>query len=284
MPDSMSRLESKRLFLLANPPRGGIDDPPKPSENQPAPERPKWMPEGYDAPEKFAEDFGKFKSRAETADAFEKKYGRIDDFDTRLANAEAKLRAQLEAEWSAKHPTNTQPAAQPDEPEWDSLTPAQQRKLLVEQAQGEVRKAVDQQVQQYWNEARQELTRGLGANQQQLNLLIKGFEISRKTGVPLEQVWPEVEKLATAAPDALMSMAVERLTSPAAIKKQVDEAVAAAKVAWEQEAKNKQSANFAAAQPASIRELRSARGADGKISKNSIRDAVLKKYANGELG
>lgn len=249
-----------------------------------APERPKWLPEGYDAPEKFAEDFGKFKSRADTMDGFEKKYGRVDDFDARLANAETKLRAQLEAEWNAKHPAPAQPAPAANEPDWESLTPAQQRKLLAEQAGGDIKKAVDQQVQQYWNEARQELTRGLGANQQQLNLLIKGFEISRKTGVPLEQVWPEVERLATAAPDALMSMAVERLTSPAAQKKMVDEAVAAAKVAWDQEAKNKNQANFAAAQPASIRELRSARGADGKISKNSIRDAVLKKYANGELG
>lgn len=256
-----------------------------PNERTEQSERPNWLPEGYDAPEKFAEEANSWRERATKAEEFEKKYGSFDTFQDRLTAAEAKLREAIKAEYEGKQ--TKQPVNQTDDQfaDWETIPPSEQARRLQAMTVSQLQSHLDETVGNYWKQAQDKLTKGLTDNSNQLNLLIKGFEMSRQTGIPVEQIWPQLEQLATAPTDQLMKIALERLQNPATTEKKIQEAVAAAKSQWDTEQKNRERANIAATQPASYRELHKGaeRDANGRVTRNSIREAVLTKYANGEI-
>jgi hypothetical protein len=245
--------------------------------------RPAWLPEGVEKPEDFRAKYDDLDRRFKEAEPRLKnlerweKWGDPDQFEknlaARIAERDKTMRAQIEAELRQ---TTTQPQQHRDPFEgYELLDPRQQAQVLRDQVAASVNEALKQQVDQYWKTAEGRI----GEMDQRFSLLSRALSArAENPDLDLNGLWAEASKLATGDQNKLFDLAVDHLTQPKKIEKQIAQAVAAEKAKWEQEQANKNQAALvgsgSGASAASFKDTLAARKGDGK---ESLRMRIMQK-------
>jgi hypothetical protein len=227
--------------------------------------RPSWLPEGFEKPEDFRAKYDEINSRySEIQPKLSKweKWGDPDEFERNLAARIAARDQQLKEQWERENKSR-QPAvssqADPFE-NFEVLTPREQGQKLAEHVARQVLDQMNGVINQRWTEA----SGRLGDMDNRFALLSRAMtEKLTNADLDLNKVWEEARALSTGDQNKLFDLAVERTLSPARLKKQIADAVAAERVKWEQEQANKNAAALvgsgAGATAASFRDTINAR-------------------------
>lgn len=267
-----------------------------PQNNPRSSERPTWLPEGYDSPEAFRKSWdddrariGDLEKRSESLKAWEK-WGDPADFErnlvARIQKRDADLRAAWEKERGTQQPRQQDQANDPYANYWE-LSPREQAALQAKIAGEQVMKQVTDLINQRWSEAQTQLN----STDQRFSLLSRALsEKARNPDLDLNQLWKEANTLATGDQNQLFDLAAERVMSPTKIKKQIEDAVAAAKVEWDAAEKARQQAALVGSNHGATTnsfkdtlEKRKAAKSDTE-RRQSIRERVLEKAVmNGEI-
>ena len=253
--------------------------PPAPAGNQP----PSQPAEDYRAKyEDLNKRWTETEPRLKTLEKWEK-WGDPDQFERNLANNATKLIAEKRAEWEAEQRRNA-PPTQPRNPfeGYELLTPEQQAQVVADQAAARAEAKALELINKRWTEA----TGRLNDTDQRFALLSRAMtERLQNPDLDLNKLWDAARQLATGDQNQLFELAVDRVTAPARVQKQIEQAVAAEKAKWEQEQKNRDQAALvgsgAGNSAASFKEVLAARKNEGT---DSLRTRILKQMIEkGEI-